>query len=125
MPATRERNSSFTPYTEDTLVVSAARTTSSQTGSLTGYGACRKLRVILDVTAASGTTPTLNVVVEDLVDPPGAKWATIGTFVQKTAAGFEVINITTPFADNLRIRWTVAGTTPSFTFKVVACSFID
>ncbi len=51
----------------------------------------------MNVTTASGTSPTLAVVVEDSIDG-GATWNTIGSFAQKTAAGREVINITEPFS---------------------------
>lgn len=102
------------------LVASAARTTTGNSGALTGYGPAATLRAQLRVTAASGTTPTLNVVVEDSVDG-GATWNTIATFAQKTAAGpQEVQNVTAPFGDQLRVSWTIAGTTPSFTFAVDA-----
>lgn len=40
------------------------------------------------------------------------------TFAQKTATGREVINVTAPFTDQIRVKWTVGGTTPSFTFAV-------
>lgn len=98
-------------------VASAARTVSGNSGQLSGYGIATTLRAQLNVTAASGTTPTLNAIIEDSVDG-GATWNTIGTFAQRTAAGREVINITTPFANNLRVSWTIGGTTPSFTFAV-------
>jgi len=48
----------------------------------------------------------------------GTNWNTVGTFAQKVAAGREVLNITTPFSDQLRASWTVAGTALSFTFSV-------
>jgi hypothetical protein len=102
---------------QDTPVASAARTTTGNSGALPGYGPASSIRAQLNVTAASGTTPTLNVLVEDSVDG-GLTWNTIGTFAQKTAAGREVINITTLFGDQLRVSWTIAGTTPSFTFAV-------
>lgn len=107
-------------YAEETSVASAARTTSGDTGTITGYEGASTLRAQLDVTAASGTSPTLNVVIEDTLD--GTTWNAVGTFAQKTAAGREVINATTPFAGRLRVRWTIAGTTPSFTFSVVVVS---
>lgn len=100
------------------LVASAARTTSSNSGIIYGLGPAESIRAQLDVTAAAGTSPTLDVVVEDTLD--GTNYNTIGTFAQKTAAGREVINITTPFSDQVRIRWTVGGTSPSFTFSVRA-----
>lgn len=101
---------------QETLVDSAARTASGDSGAITGWGAATRIRLQLNVTAASGTTPTLDVVVEDSVD--GTNWNTIGTFAQKTAAGREVINITNLFFPTVRVRWTVGGTTPSFTFAV-------
>lgn len=100
----------------DVLVASAARTTTANGTPLGGYGLASQLRAQLNVTAASGTTPTLDVVVEDSLD--GTNWNTVGTFAQKTVAAREVINVTTPFAGQLRARWTIAGTTPSFTFDV-------
>ncbi len=74
------------------------------------------LRVQLDVTAALGT---LDVVIEDSLDD-GANWNVMGAFAQKTAPGREVINITIPFTPRVRVRWTLGGVNPSFTFSVVA-----
>lgn len=101
-----------------TVAASAARTTSSDTGALVGFGNVKNLRVQLACTAASGTNPTLNVVVEDSLD--GSTWNQIGSFTQLTASGQQAINIAAPFADTIRVRWTLGGTSPSFTFSVVA-----
>ncbi|NUO97486.1 MAG: hypothetical protein HOW59_06105 [Nonomuraea sp.] len=98
-------------------VASAARTASGSTAAQSGYGPATSLRAQLNVTAAAGTTPTLDVVIEDTLDG-GTTWNTIGTFTQATAVARQVINITTPFSDTLRVRWTVGGATPSFTFAV-------
>lgn len=104
----------------DTVVASAARTTSGNSGTLTGWGSAKTLRAQLQVTAVSGTSPTLDVVIEDTLD--GTNWNEIGTFAQRTAAGREVIDVTSPFTSQLRVRWTVGGATPSFTFSVVIYS---
>lgn len=101
---------------QEQVVASAARTTSGQTAGLPGYGPAVSLRAQLNVTAASGTTPTLDVVIEDTLD--GTTWNVIGTFAQKVTTGREVINVTIPFGDVIRVRHTIAGTTPSFTFAV-------
>ena len=101
----------------DTLVPSAARTAAGDSGAWYGYGAVKTLRAQLDVTAASGTTPNLTAFVEDTLD--GTNWNVIGTFAAKTAAGREVINIETPFGEQVRVRWVITGTTPSFTFAVL------
>jgi hypothetical protein len=104
----------------DTLVASAARTASGDSGTLTGWGVPSVARVQLDVTAASGVSPTLDVVVEDTLD--GTSWNAVGTFTQRTAVGRQVINLSTPFTDRIRVRWTLGGTSPSFTFSVLAYS---
>lgn len=108
------------PGLTETLVSSAARTTSGDSDTLTGWGVPATARVQLDVTAASGTGPTLDVVVEDTLD--GTNWNVIGTFAQLAGVGREVINITTPFAERVRVRWTMGGTSPSYTFAVTAYS---
>ncbi|MDQ3747976.1 MAG: hypothetical protein M3367_03010 [Acidobacteriota bacterium] len=96
---------------------SAARTASGDAlAASSDYGSADTMRCQLNVTAVSGTAPTLDVVIEDTLD--GTNFNTIGTFAQKTATGREVINITIPFTERVRIRWTIAGTTPSFTFGV-------
>lgn len=97
-------------------VASAARTATGNSGTRYGYGPASTLRVQLDVTAVTGTSPTMTVLVEDTLD--GTNWNTIGTFAAKTAAGREVIDITNPFSDKVRYSWTVGGTSPSFTFSV-------
>lgn len=103
---------------EETLVPSLARTATGNSGAIYGFGPASTLRVQLDVTAVSGTSPSMTALVEDTLD--GTNWNAVGTFAAKTAAGREVINITTPFSDVIRISWTVTGTSPSFTFAVAA-----
>jgi hypothetical protein len=105
------------PGVVETLAASAARTASGDSGVLTGWGVPSVARVQLDVTAVSGLGPTLDVVVEDTLD--GVNWNVVGTFAQKTTVGRQVINLSTPFADRLRVRWTV---TDSVTFSVTAYS---
>ncbi len=107
-------------YSEQALAPSAARTASGNSGVFTGYGVASTLRAQLDVTAASGTTPTLDVVIEDTLD--GTNWNILASFGQKTAPGREVVNVSTPFANRIRARWTIGGTTPSFTFSVICLS---
>lgn len=99
------------------LLGAAARTASGSTGAIPGFGDRTTLRVQLNVTAftvAAGNT--LDVVVEDTLD--GSNWNPVATFAQKTATGREVANITAPFTDQLRVRWTVGGT-PAATFSVL------
>lgn len=104
----------------ETFVASAARTASGTSAPAAGYGYAQRLRAQLEITVVTGVAPTLDVVIEDSLD--GINWNTIGTFTQKTAESREVINVTNPFADLLRVRWTTGGTSPSFTFSVIALS---
>lgn len=104
----------------ETLVSSAARTVAGDSGIWYGFAPIDTMRLQLDVTAITGTTPSLAVFVEDSLD--GVNWNVLATFAAKTAAGREVLNVTTPFADQVRVRWTITGTTPSSTFAVVCFS---
>ncbi len=97
---------------------SSARTASGSSAAVSNLEEQAALRVQLDVTAASGTSPSLAVLLEDSLD--GTNWNTVGTFAAKTAAGREVINVTTPFAGTVRATWTITGTSPSFTFSILA-----
>lgn len=102
--------------TLENWVASAARTATGNQTIGSNFGSADSLRCQLNVTASSGTSPTLDVVIQDTLD--GSNWNTIGTFAQKTAVSREVINVTTPFAETIRVLWTIGGTTPSFTFPV-------
>lgn len=101
--------------TEDTTL--RVSSTSTATGNDTinlelGDRAC--LRLFLDVTAASGTTPTLDVTVEGSRD--GSTWYTLGTFAQKTAVSTERKSF--PCDRFVRTRRVIGGTTPSFTYSI-------
>ncbi len=98
------------------VIESLARTTNGNSGNIQAAGG-ESLRCQLNVTSVSGTSATLSVTVEDSIDN-GATFNTIGSFTQKTAAGREVISITAPFSETLRISWTIAGTNPVFIFSV-------
>lgn len=105
----------------ETLVASAARGANGDSGAIGGFGSAKTLRLQLEVTAAGGTTPTLDVVVEDTLD--GVNFNTIGTFAQRTGVGREVINVTSPFSDTARIRWTIGGGGgQTFTFTIACYS---
>ena len=105
------------PGATDTIVAPATRTTSADTGPITGWGAIQTIRTQLAVTTVAGTTPTLAMVVEDSLD--GATWYQLGTFTTATAVGAQVSNINKPFTDRLRWRWTITGTLASFGFSVM------
>lgn len=71
------------------------------------------------VTAASGTTPSITFEVQwsfdggaTFMSGPSADTITAITAVGSKAASF------VPKGDAYRIKWTISGTTPSFTFSV-------
>lgn len=104
---------------QSTVVASAARTTSSNSGALDADG--DNLAIFVDVTAVSGTSPTLDLKVlwshngTDFADADG----TADTFAQITAAKKTVKRFPVK-GTHFRLDWTIAGTTPSFTFSASA-----
>lgn len=96
-----------------TLFASAART--STVASSSQNVPEDNVVAFLDVTAASGTTPTLDVDIESL-DPVSGKWFVVGSFAQKTTTGTERLSLGVVPDEVLRANATIGGTTPSFTF---------
>lgn len=103
-----------------TVFASAARGTGAEVASaeidVSGFS---EATAFLDVTAASGTTPTLDVKFQTK-DPLSGKWFDITgmAFAQKTAAGTESKSVASGLGTTIRAVYTIAGTTPSFTFSV-------
>lgn len=85
------------------------------TGSIE-VGARHTLRLRLDVTIASGTTPSLTVSVQTSSD--GSSWYTVESFAAKTAVGAES-KAFSGLDRFVRLQWGApSGTTPSFSFAV-------
>ncbi len=97
------------------ILESLTRSTSGSSNTVQAAGG-ESLRCQLNVTAASGTSPTLTVIIEDTID--NTNFNTIATFTQRTAPGREILNVTTPFAENLRVSWSITGASASFVFAV-------
>ena len=106
----------MTAYHTGTVLTSAARTTTGQSnGFSAGSGA--NLGILVDVTAVSGTSPTMTVNVEWSHD--GTNWFVgdpADAFTDITAAGKKAKSFTIK-APKARLNFTIAGTTPSFTFS--------
>jgi hypothetical protein len=99
------------------FVTSAARTTTGNSGAQPVEKGLY-LNLLVEVTAASGTTPTLDFTVEWSGD--GTNWATgqpADSFTQITAATVRAVKQFVAKAPFYRLVWTVGGTTPSFTFS--------
>lgn len=75
--------------------------------------------LFLDVSAASGTTPSLTVSLQ-VEDPQSGKWSQVVAFPAQTAAtgGTPITPLTAELHGlNYRLAWVISGTTPSFTFS--------
>jgi hypothetical protein len=97
-----------------TLHESAARIASGN-GSSVELGDRGVLRLLLDVTAASGTLPSLSVDVQTSYD--GTTWRTVGGFTALATTGSERLSFAG--CDRfVRASYAISGTTPSFTFSV-------
>lgn len=110
----------------DVIQASAAQTTSGSAPAFWTGGCITGIVIEVRVTAASGTTPQLNLFLNDTFD--GTNWNQVAAINASpiTAAGAVVKRINlrdTPVTDRLQISWTITGTTPSFTFSVNA--FLD
>lgn len=103
-------------FEQKVIVASAARTTSGNSNPESSQF-LRDLDLVLDISAASGTTPTLDVSVEQSHD--GVTWFSVTgqAFAQATAVSTQHKRVTV-HAPLVRVKWTVGGTTPSFTFSV-------
>lgn len=114
-----------------TIQAAAAQTASNNSSSYTGATTMREANITLNCTAASGTTPTLNVSIQ-ASDDSGTTWyplyypntTTPVAFTQLTAAGTQMLSIAGNLSTAIRAVSVIAGTTPSFTYaiKIVAKS---
>jgi len=124
------------PPAEIVVFASAARTATATSNTFRNDYGYRGLLLTLDVTAASGTSPTLALSIQ-AYDPVSGNWEKLleGAAVSTTgthtyflypggdATAAEDVVEAQPFA--LPYRWrvvaTIGGTTPSFTFSVGGC----
>lgn len=96
-----------------TAITTTANGASQDGGAATTTG----WRATLHVTAKSGTTPTLDVKLQDSADNSTFADVTGGAFTQRTAAGSQILYSASgaTLRRYVRLVYTVAGTSPSFT----------
>lgn len=125
-----------------TLVASATYTADTNSSAFELPNDIRDLKLVLNVTAASGTTPTLDVWLQTSYDD-GTTYVNHSKFAQVTAADVRVMDISRelpiagqefdgniltgsadanhgPLARKIRFSFDVGGTNPSFTAAVAA-----
>lgn len=125
------------------LVASQTVTATGNSGALDWPSDIDSAVILMDVTAASGTSPTMDVAIQ-LTPDDGITFYTVSRFAQASAAFIRaktflthqgdgtaaavvavadiggVLEANIPFTNQIRILWTVGGTNPSFTFTLWA-----
>jgi hypothetical protein len=102
------------------LKASAAETTSTN-GAEKSDARIASLKsgiAVLTVGPVSGTSPTLDVQIQGR-DSASGTWETLATVPTITAAGTYIVNLE-HFRSRMRYVSTIGGTSPSFTYSVVA-----
>lgn len=119
-------------------LTTASATTTANLGSATNLGFYKEAQILVDVTATGGTASTLTIYVDSRLD--GTTYMNIAAGAILTTASRQVIAIQKSrgtnastlitgeagagtvrevgFADDLQVRYSVAGTTASFDFRV-------
>lgn len=97
-------------------IASAALTTTTTTASIAN-NLGNSFQVTIPVTAVTGTTPTLDVRIEESFDG-GTNWVTLYEFQRITATWSYNTPILRATWRNIRYVQTVSGTTPSFTRSI-------
>ena len=94
-------------------VASAAITSNSTTAAITPTAGCSYI-VSIPVTAVTGTTPTLDINIDES-DDTGTNWETVYSFPRITATGSYRSPKLSFTGNRVRYSQTVTGTSPSFT----------
>lgn len=101
----------------DLALRSEARTAGTYvSGPVATAGLAADVMVLVHASATSGT-PTLNVALEESAD--GVSWSAVpGSAAPQLSAAGNAMSNARPTANYVRVTSTVAGTTPSVTYRV-------
>lgn len=97
----------------EALGVPATITANGQTAWFDGSDVSTIIGVLTVAGPVTGTTPTLDIVVET-DDGAGGSIVSLGAFTQKTGVSAAQRKVFNGVDQRYRFRWTVGGTTPSF-----------
>lgn len=106
-----------------TLTAAGAGTTKSGGVGASGTAAC--VLVLVHCTALTGTTPTLDVSLEESTTGESAWTAVASSSTPQITAAGNFMAFAVPAKNFVRVSATVAGTTPSATAKVAILAFAD
>jgi len=100
----------------------AARTATGQTSGIDLKDYDGDVVFLLDSAAGTGTSPTLDVTIEDSADDSSFAAITDAAFTQVTgtASARKLVVNKDSARRYVRVKYTIGGTTPSFTFSVNA-----
>lgn len=102
------------PVQGDVALAPAARTATASSGPIAAAGAASIALLAVHVSAASGTTPTLDAVLEQSAD--GTNWSTVtGSGIAQLTAVGNRLSAAAVTQNYVRATLTIGGTTPSFT----------
>jgi len=101
-----------------TLVTSGARTSSGNSSDIDILH-YRNLDILIDVTAVSGTSPTLDVYIDGKFTA-ARKYYPIAQQTGITNVSQYLLQLRSIPYRYIRVRWVIGGTSPSFTFGVYA-----
>ena len=107
------------PISTAVLQASASKTATFNTPSVKLPHA-KEANVYIDVTAVTGTSPTLDSIIQ--FSPDDTTWYTNTTLTQVTTAGRTLTKIAGNVGKYLRVNNTIGGTTPDFTMSIVVDS---
>lgn len=123
-------------FGNDIVVPPAARTVSGVSATMSAPLVDKGLTLFLSVSAAAGTTPTLDCKVQQMdeisgawFDVAGAAFAQVVTASQAAltifpgAAQVANVSVNGTIRNRFRVLFTIGGTTPSFTFSIGAQAF--
>lgn len=108
----------LTEYLISNTLAPAARTSSGNGTGIDLADTGPELFAFLNNGTTSGTTPTLDVKLQESSDNSTFTDITGATFTQLTAAGNEVIRVANRTKRYVRAATTIAGTSPSFACAV-------
>ncbi len=108
------------PFVTEILHPVAARTATGNGPGIDVRDYIGKGKVMLDCVAGTGTTPTLDIVIQHSEDGvtfvavPGAAFAQVTTVARQQQIGLDLDAV----RRFVRIAFAISGTSPSFTFSV-------
>jgi hypothetical protein len=107
-----------TPEDAPRAAVAAGARTTTGVGSTFNTEDAIGFSATLSITAATGTTPTLDLTLQESLDN-GTTWNNVSSFPQKTTTGTHPKTFGPLSPGSIcRWSWVIAGTTPSFNFSI-------